>query len=713
MQAYSKGACAPTQPRRLAVAISMALLASAATAAPERVRPTADEQVIVSADPLRRAQSHIIQPYAVIEREALVRENLRNIGEAVSNELGVTSSDFGAAVGRPVIRGLSGARVQVLDDGVGTMDVSSLSPDHAVAVTPVFARQVEILRGPATLLYGSAASGGLVNVVDDRILDFLPERPSGEVYTHYDTASEGRTGALMLETALGKHFALHLDALGEESENYEIPGYGPRIPEADSRLGRLDNSQSELENFAGGLSYIGSRGFLGISVQRMDRDYGVPGGHHHHEEHHAHEEGAAEEEEAAPETGVTVNQAQTRFDLKGELRDPLPGITAVRTRWGFNDHTHTEYEAPGLVGTLLLNNAYDGRFEFLHAPVAGFTGVFGMQRTDRDFDARGEEAFVPPSNQIATAGFLLEERDFGQIHGEFGARFEHSEARDLLSGQRVDFDVHALSAGLSRLFHDTWEAGLSVTHAGRAPALEELFASGPHLATNTFEIGDAGLDVETSTNIDLSWRKVAGRWQLDMGLFYNDITDFIFAEEQDGNGDGVADRVEPDFLDTGLVVDEPDALLLVRQTQRDAHFWGFEFESRFMVFEDRRGRLDWRLWSDYVEGRLSGGDTVPRLPPLRFGTGLAWSRDAWTTELRLTRVTDQDDTSALELPTNGYTLLDVHAEYTVPLPGDRALVFFARGNNLLDEEVRRHTSFLKEQAPQAGASGLFGFRCLF
>jgi|LauGreDrversion4_2_1035121.scaffolds.fasta_scaffold316510_2 iron complex outermembrane receptor protein len=198
-----------------------------------------------------------------------------------------------------------------------------------------------------------------------------------------------------------------------------------------------------------------------------------------------------------------------------------------------------------------------------------------------------------------------------------------------------------------------------------------------------------------------------------MGLFYNDIADFIFAEEQDDNGDGVADRVEPDFLDTGLVVDESDALLLVRQTQRDAHFWGFEFESRFMVFEDRRGRLDWRLWSDYVEGRLSGGDTVPRLPPLRFGTGLAWSRDAWTTELRLTRVTDQDDTSALELPTNGYTLLDVHAEYTVPLPGDRALVFFARGNNLLDEEVRRHTSFLKEQAPQPGASGLFGFRCLF
>lgn len=701
------GATAPCAPRRLALAISLIVALPAAEAASKQIRPTSDEEVIVSADPLRRAEDHLVQPYAVIERESLVRQNLRNIGEAVSNELGVTSSDFGAAVGRPVIRGLSGARVQVLDDGVGTMDVSALSPDHAVAVTPVFARQVEILRGPATLLYGSAASGGLVNVVDDRILDFMPERASGEVYTHYDTASEGRTGALMLETGLGKNFALHLDALGEESENYEIPGYGPRIPDADSRRGRLDNSQASLENFAGGLSYVGSRGFLGVSVQRMDRDYGVPGGHHHH-----HEEDMPVEE-ALAETGVTVEQQQTRFDLKGEWRDPLPGITAARTRWGFNDHTHTELEAPGIIGTQLLNNAYDGRFEFLHQAVAGFSGVFGLQRTDRDFDARGEEAFVPPSNQISTAGFLLEEREFGQIHGEFGARYEHSEARDQLTGQRVDFDVHALSGGLSRRFAEVWEGGLSVTHAGRAPALEELFASGPHLATNTFEIGDAALDEEVSTNIDLSWRKVSGRWQLDLGLFYNDISDFIFAEEQDANGDGIADRVEPDFLVTGEVVDEADALLLVRQTQRDARFWGFEVESRFELMNDARGALEWRLWSDYVEGRLADDSVVPRLPPLRFGTGFSFSRAAWFAELRLTRVSDQNDTSALELPTHGYTLLDVNAEYTLPMPGDRALVFFARGNNLLDEDVRRHTSFLKEQAPQPGASGLFGVRCLF
>lgn len=224
------GATAPCPPRRLALAISLIFALPAAEAASKQIRPASDEEVIVSADPLRRAEDHLVQPYAVIERESLVRQNLRNIGEAVSNELGVTSSDFGATVGRPVIRGLSGARVQVLDDGVGTMDVSSLSPDHAVAVTPVFARQVEILRGPATLLYGSAASGGLVNVVDDRILDFMPERASGEVYTHYDTASEGRTGALMLETGLGENFALHLDALGEESENYEIPGTVPAFP---------------------------------------------------------------------------------------------------------------------------------------------------------------------------------------------------------------------------------------------------------------------------------------------------------------------------------------------------------------------------------------------------------------------------------------------------------------------------------------------------
>lgn len=708
------------------VVLPVAAAPTQSNPAPHSVRAASDEEVIVSADPLRRADEHLIQPFTVIGRERLMRENLRNIGEAVSNELGVNSGDFGAGVGRPVIRGLSGARVQVLDDGLGTMDVSTLSPDHAVAITPVFARQVEIFRGPATLLYGSSASGGLVNVVDDRILDFLPERASGEFYSHYDTASEGKTHALMVETGLGSNFALHLDALKEYTESYEIPGLASLEPEEDDRPGRLENSQTDHENFAGGLSFIGSQGFLGVSVQHMNRDYGVPGGHdhhgHEHEEDHAHE---AEEDHAdelavalfgeamAEEGGVTIDQRQTRFDVKGEWRKPLSWLTAARTRWGFNDHNHAEIEGNGEVGTQLVNTAHDGRFELLHEPVAGFTGVFGVQLQDRDFDALGEEAFVPESSQRSVAGFLVEERDFGAFHAEVGFRFEHNEAENLERNQRADFDVHAVSGGLNYSWMAGHELGMSLTHAGRAPAIEELFADGAHLATNTYEIGSADLDVETSTNLDVYWRRDVGGWQLNLGFFYNDIADYIYAAEQDLNGDGVADRVEEDFAETGEIVDEDDALLLVVQDQRDARFWGFELESRYMVFDDARGALQWRIWSDYVEARFRDGGRIPRIPSLRFGTGLEWQRDAWSADLRVMRMTDQNRTAALETPTDGNTVLDLGVEYTMPLAGERALVFFARGNNLLDEEIRRHTSFLKDQAPLPGASGLLGFRCLF
>ncbi|MEN9726567.1 MAG: hypothetical protein RL434_933, partial [Pseudomonadota bacterium] len=357
--------------------------------------------------------------------------------------------------------------------------------------------------------------------------------------------------------------------------------------------------------------------------------------------------------------------------------------------------------------------AYDGRFELLHEPVAGFTGVFGVQLQDRDFAALGEEAFVPESSQRSVAGFLVEERDFGAFHAELGLRFEHNEAEDLERGLSADFDVHAVSGGLNYAYTEGHELGFSVTHAGRAPAIEELFAGGAHLATNTYEIGSADLDVETSTNLDLYWRRTVGAWALTLGFFYNDIADYIYAAEQDLNDDGVADRVEEDFAETGEVVDEEDALLLVVQDQRDARFWGFELESRLTLFDDARGALQWRLWSDYVEARFRDGDRIPRIPALRFGTGLEWQRDAWSADVRLTRVADQNRTASLETPTNGNTVLDVGVEYTLPLAGERALVLFARGNNLLDEEIRRHASFLKDQAPMPGASGLLGFRCLF
>lgn len=664
------------------------------------------EEVIVTADPLQRADDHLAQPVTVVRGDALARASMRNIGEAVATQPGVTSGDFGANVGRPIIRGLGGARVRVLEDGIGTMDVSTLSPDHAVAVEPVFARQLEIFRGPATLLYGSGASGGLVNVVDSRIPTALPARPGGSAYTQYDSATAGWLGALAVDAGLGEHVAVHFEGSGADSEDYDIPDFAEVNPDPGEVAGTLANSASENGSYAGGISLLGARGFIGFSGSRLDRRYGVPGGHHHHEE-------GGEEEEAAEEGGVSIDQAQTRFDIKGELRDPLPGLVALRTRWGINDHTHIELEPEGGIGTRLQNDEWEGRIEGVHARLGRFDGVIGVQLQDRRFDAGGEEAFVPPSTQESVAVFVVEKADFGPVHADAGARFERNEARDLVQGTNVDTDLYALSGGLTWRYREGYEAGVSVTRAERAPGLEELFANGPHLATNTFEIGDAALDLEVSTNVDIHWRRTAARWRLDLGMFYNDIDDFVFAAEQDGNGDGVADRVEADFADTGLVVDEDDALLLVRQEQRDARFWGFEFESRFLLFDDARGTLDWRLWTDYVEARLANGDRVPRVPPLRFGGGLEWARGPLRADVDVMRVTGQDRLAGLETSTDSHTVLNLGVAWALPLPGDREIVCFARGNNLLDAEVRRHTSFVKDLAPLPGVSGLVGVRITF
>mgnify|MGYP000431893615 CR=1 FL=1 len=664
------------------------------------------EQVIVTADPLGRSDSHLAQPVSVLRGEELQRQPLRNIGEAVSNQLGVNSADFGPNVGRPTIRGLSGARVRVLADGIGTMDVSTLSPDHAVAIEPLLARQIEIFRGPATLLYGSGASGGLVNVVDDRILSVMPERWGGEAVGQYDSVNDGHVGAFRLEGGVGSHLALHLDGLRMSTDDYDIPNFAERVPDAGELPGTLINSDADHANYTGGASFIDDRGFIGFALSRLDRNYGVPGAH-------AHEHEGEAEEGPLPNDGVRIDQAQTRVDLKGGLNAPLPGIREIRTRWGINDHTHKELEPTGETGTLLLNNEWEGRVEALHEPWLGVEGVVGVQLQNRAFDARGEEAFVPKSSQDSVAVFVVEKKDFGPLHVDAGLRYEDNQAADELTGREVAHDVYSLSGGLSYRHATGVEFGGAATRAERAPAIEELFANGPHLATNTFEIGDADLDLETSTNLDLFVRRAEGRWRWTAGVFYNDIGNFIFALEQDGNGDGIADRVEPDFGDTGLIVDEADALLLVRQTQDDARFWGFELESMFELMNNAYGQLDWRLWLDGVDAELNGGSNVPRIPPLRIGSGLEWHKARWSAGFAAVRYSPQDDISALETATDGYTDINLHAEYAVPLPADRELQVFARGYNLGDEEQRRHTSFLKDSVPAPGIGAQIGLRVSF
>jgi len=653
-------------------------------------------EIVVTADPLSNGDAHFIAPTTVLTGRDLDHESMRSIGETVGQQLGVSSSDFGASVGRPVIRGLGGARVRVLENGIGSMDVSSLSADHAVTTEPLFAEQIEILRGPATLLYGSGASGGLVNVANARIPVEMPDAPELQLTGHFGTAADEWLGAFRLDAPAGKHIALHFDGLIRDNDDVDIPGFASRFPDPDERYGILTNSSAEAKNAAGGATFFGENGHIGIAVAQYDNEYGVPGVHHDHD---------------GPEVpgGPRIEQRQSRYDVAAEYHLHRFMVEQTRVRFGWNNYEHDEVEPGGEVGTRFSNDEMEGRVEFLLKPVGRFDGVIGFQFRDKDFKAIGEEAFVPPSTLDSQAVFLFEKADYGKLHIDLGIRLEQQDTDSDAFAQSPDHNLISVSTGAFWRVAVEHEIGFSASRSQRAPTIEELFSDGPHLATGTYEIGDVNLGEETSYNVDVFWRGTFVEWGFTLNLFANVIDDFTYLRSNDRNNDGIADRVEDDFAETGEIVDDDDALLLVNQDQRDARFWGIEFESDRMVFDDHRGRLDLRLWTDYVEGEFSGGASVPRMPPLRFGGSLDWELEGVTARLAVVRVTEQDDNARLETPTDAYTDLNVQVGYTIPAGGVEAYVF-ARGTNLLNETQRRSVSFVKDRAPRPGIGGLFGVR---
>lgn len=664
-------------------------------------------EIVVTADPLGNVDSHFAAPLIVMDEKALRKQSTRSIGAVVANELGVSSSDFGANVGRPIIRGLGGGRVRVLEGGIGSMDLSTISADHGVSIEPIFANQIEILRGPATLLYGSGASGGLVNVANGRILKDVPERPEAELYNHYDTASDGWLGAFKIDAGLGSNLALHIDGLKRRSHDVDIPGFAAVDPQPGDRPGSLPNSDAETENFAAGASLVGEDGFLGFNISRFTNDYGVPGGHHD-------EDADAAETGTVADGGTRIDQQQTRYDVGAAYTIKRFHLERLKLRWGYNDYGHDEIESSGEVGTEFANDEWEGRIEIILEPLGRWDGVVGFQARDKEFEAVGEEVFIPPAELDNQAMFLFEKAEYGEVHVDFGLRLEAQHTSSVAFAKSPDFNLFGVSAGGTWAYAAAYEIGLSASRSQRAPTIEELFAEGPHLATNTFEIGDVNLGEETSTNVDVFWHKTDGRYRFGFTFFYNDIDDFIFLQSNDLNNDGIADRVEEDFLETGEIVDDDDALLLVNQVGQDARFWGFELEGEVTLFEDTRGLLDLRLWTDYVDGELKDGMRIPRLVPLRFGGGLEWERGRTYSGVSVVRVTDhQPDPASLETPTPGYTMVNLHAGYTVSINRVGDFTLFVRATNLADETARRSTSFVKDLAPLPGISGLFGIRARF
>jgi iron complex outermembrane receptor protein len=621
------------------------------------------DEVEVTALPIKQTADEVIAPVTVLTGAALDDAKAGTIGETVAKQPGVQTTYFGPGVGRPVIRGLDGARVGVLSNGASSGDVSTVSQDHAVAIEPFLADQIEVLKGPATLLFGSGAIGGVVNVVDGRIPDKLPDRAfSGRAELRGNDGANERTGMARVDIGAGS-FALHADGTYRDTDDYDGPD------------GKIKNSFLTTKSGSFGGSWIGDAGFIGLAVSRFLDHYGNP---------------AEPGDPAEGEGPVTLQLAQTRYDVKGGLNNPFNGVDAIRFNFSHTDYSHTEFEGDE-IGTVFLSKSNEGRVELVQSELAGWRGAFGMQFLRRDFQAIGEEAFVPQTLTRGYGVFAMEQREWDRFKLDLGARAD-KQSSDPVDGVKRSFSPFSASIGLAFKLADDWHLNLNADRAQRAPAEEELFANGPHVATESFEIGLPDATKETSNQLEIGLHYHSDWLEAKLSAYQNKFKDYIY------------------LVDTGEVEDD----LPVRQwSQGDAKFRGYEGEALFKLSEGATGHYDLRLWGDTVRAKLDDGGNLPRIAPGRVGVDLKWSADAWRASLGAARYMKQDKTAQFETPTDGFTLVNAHVSYTFDTTDTTSWELFADGTNLTNQTARLATSYIKDKAPLPGRAVAFGVRAFF
>jgi iron complex outermembrane receptor protein len=619
---------------------------------------------------LRKTSEELSQPTEVLTAESLDKAKAATLGESLDGLPGVQTTHFGAGVGRPIIRGLDGPRTGVLSGGLSNQDVSTISQDHATAVEPFLADQIEVLKGPATLLYGSGAIGGVVNVVDGRIAErALDETFAGRAELRYGSVNKGRTAMARVD-AMGANGAmvLHADGAYRDYDDYKTPD------------GRQTNSFVESRSGALAASYIGADGFVGASVSRFDHRYGNPG-----------EPGDPD----AGEAGVSLDMLQDRFELKAGLDRDMWIFDGLRFGFADTRYEHTEFEGDE-IGTVFDSDANEGRLELTHKPFGAWTGAIGLQIGERTFEAIGDEAFVPRSKTRSRGLFVVEHAQWDAFQLDFGARIDRVRT-DSIGNPRRDFTPVSLSLGGLWKIGDAWRLSLNLDRAERAPAEEELYANGPHAATGSFEIGDANLREERADQVEIGAHFHNERFDAKVAVYKTRFDGFVYLADT-----GEFTPPEPD----------EDPLPIRLWTQADADFTGFEVELLAHVIDNDAGRLDLRLFGDRVRGELYSGEHLPRIAPSRAGIGASWESDAWRASLGATRVMRQNQTAPGETETPGYTLVDAQIAYHWDT-GAYGWEVFLDGRNLTDRIGRVHTSYPTERVVLPGRDVSVGLRIYF
>ena len=657
--------------------------------------------VTVSASGLQLGANEMTTPTAVLEGDELVRRREATLGETLGSEPGITSSHFGAGASRPIIRGMDGPRVKVLSDGAELHDASTISPDHAVASEPLLATQIEVLRGPSALVYGGGAVGGVVNVLDGKVPTAIPQKGiEGSAELRANTGAGEGAGAFSLTGGAG-NLAVHVEGVARDAGDYRVgKGWAPD----GEPTRKVPGSFNRTDTGSVGLSWVGDRGYLGAAYTRQTAKYGLPGHNHSFEGCHTHGThlhcGAHDEEDGhdhgAEEHGdvPVVDLRSERLDIRGELRNPFTGFSALRLRAGVTDYVHDEVE-DGAIATTFKNKAYDTRIELQHEPLAGFKGVVGLQTSQRKFSAIGEEAYVQPTVTRKTGLFVLEEYRLNDWYGDWrfeaALRHDRQTAEALASGSAggTERSHNGTSASLGAVWKFTpgYQVGTSFTRASRAPSAEELYARGLHMATSTYERGNANLRSETSQNIDLSLKKTSGDTTFGVSVFRNRISNYIY----------------------GRTLDEVDGLQLLQYSQADATFTGIEGQVRQRVTRN----MGVTLFGDTVRAKLDGGGLLPRIPATRAGVRLDANWNAWEGQVEWVQVARQNRVAAFETATPGYGMLNLGVSYRGQLSSGTPWQVYLKANNLTDRLAYAHTSFIKNAAPLMGRNITVGVKVAF
>lgn len=718
--------------KRIAILLATTIVATPAIAQTaghdERDRSSAsavhDTEGLVVTAPFV-ADLDLLAGSSVVTGDELVRNVRGQIGDTLTSQPGVSATSFSPGASRPVLRGFQGERVRVLTDGLATLDASNTSTDHAVTIEPLTAERIEVLRGPAVLLFGSQALGGAVNVLDRRIPRAMPENGFHVDATGvYGTAADERGGGAALDVALTPQIVAHVDGSYRRSDDIRTGGYILSAPlraeqlgiaqaerdeghldEADeaqalaNQRGRLSNSFTRTYSLGGGIALINDGGNLGVSVGYYDTHYGVPerpGAEHDHG-------GGAPVPAPAEEGGVTIGMKQLRADLRGEVR--VGGfIDALRVRAGYSDYRHTEFEGTE-TGTIFNNEGFEGRLELVQADRDGWRGATGFQGYTRKFAAVGEEAFVPQNFTDQYGIFTLQEYHLGAIGLEAALRYEHTRVRaaqvklDYADGGETAafdrrFDALSGALGVSYTLAPDVKIGINGSHASRAPSAEELFSRGPHVATQAYEVGNPGFGLEKSWGLELYARGATGPLRFQLAGYANWFSNYIYEADT-----GLA--FPDDVLPPGTVAEFD--LPIFQYRQADARYLGVEGEiaATFIDGGKQGFSLGGNLVADYVHARLGDGSAVPRIPPLRVLAGVDAGTGMLSGRVEVEHATRQTRVATFETATPAFTLVNAALTWH-PLAGSPETALILSANNIFDVEARRHASFTKDFVPMAG-----------